>query len=110
MNTVISQFSLDTEFSALTENFSKGRVPCVATGVCDAARPLFCTAFSKEINTLLESIEERHKYSSQISRLESLVSTAERLIKALNSPEICHELKVIPDVSGGEPKPEGDKE
>lgn len=67
-------------------------------------------AFSKEINTLLESIEERHKYSSQISRLESLVSTAERLIKALNSPEICHELKVIPDVSGVEPKPEGDKE
>lgn len=67
-------------------------------------------AFSKEINTLLENIEERHKYSSQISRLESLVSTAERLIKALNSPEICHELKVIPDVSGGEPKPEGDKE
>lgn len=67
-------------------------------------------AFSKEINTLLENIEERHKYSSQISRLESLVSTAERLIKALNSPEICHELKVIPDVSGGESKPEGDKE
>ncbi|MBO7216954.1 MAG: hypothetical protein J6V84_08170, partial [Clostridia bacterium] len=53
MNTVISQFSLDTEFSALTENFSKGRVPCVATGVCDAARPLFCTAFSKEINKKL---------------------------------------------------------
>lgn len=67
-------------------------------------------AFSKEINTLLENIEERHKYSSQISRLESLVSTAERLIKALNSPEICHELKVVPDVSDGESKPEEDKE
>ena len=32
----------------MTENYNKGRVPCVATGVCDAARPLFCTAFSKE--------------------------------------------------------------
>ncbi len=48
MNTVISQFLLDTEFSSLTENFLKGRVPCVATGVCDSARPLFCTAFAKQ--------------------------------------------------------------
>lgn len=48
MDILISQFLLDTEFSALTENYNKGRVPCAVTGVCDAARPLFCTAFSKE--------------------------------------------------------------
>lgn len=53
MDTVISQFLLDNEFLALTEGFIKGRVPCVATGVCDAARPLFCTAFSREINKKL---------------------------------------------------------
>ncbi len=53
MNTILSQFLLDNEFCALVEGYKKGRVPCVATGVCDAARPLFCTAFSREINKKL---------------------------------------------------------
>ncbi len=53
MNTILSQFLLDNEFCALVEGYEKGRVPCVATGVCDAARPLFCTAFSREINKKL---------------------------------------------------------
>lgn len=66
--------------------------------------------FSREINTLLENIEDRHKYSSQISSLEGLVSTAERLIKELNSPEICQELKVMPDIPTEEKKPEENKE
>lgn len=66
--------------------------------------------FSKEINTLLENIEDRHKYSSQISSLEGLVSTAKRLIKGLNSPEICQELKVMPDISTEEKKPEENKQ
>jgi len=42
--------------------------------------------------------------------LEGLVSTAERLIKELNSPEICQELKVMPDIPTEEKKPEENKE
>lgn len=66
--------------------------------------------FSREVNKLLKNIEDRHKYSSQISSLEGLVSTAKRLIKGLNSPEICQELKVMPDIPTEEKKPEENKE
>ena len=55
------------------------------------------TSFSKEINIMLENIEERHKYSSQIKSLEGMVATAEQLVKDLNSPEICQVIGVVPD-------------
>lgn len=53
METVISQFGKDIEFRALTEGFTEGRVPCITTGVCDSARPLFCKAFSGAVNKKL---------------------------------------------------------
>lgn len=71
MNTILSQFLLDNEFCALVEGYKKGRVPCVATGVCDAARPLFCTAFSREINKkLLIIMPDEHEAQRLRSELE----------------------------------------
>lgn len=51
--------------------------------------------FITNINKGLESIENRHKHSEQIDALKGMVSSAEGLLKKLNSPVILNAINVI---------------
>ncbi len=69
MESILKQFSNDSEYRALISNFSPSHLPCVISGMCDSSRPFFVAAVLKDVCRKGIVVVSEEKEAQQIAEI-----------------------------------------